>query len=348
MKPLYIKAATLPKHPLGKVIASTNLLAHIIVSKYADGLPLYRQQSILKRYGGNITRTSMATWAIKVAEQLQPLINLAREHQNSDDYLQMDETRIQVLKEPGLSPSSNKYMWVTRGGPPDKLCVLFEYRASRSADTAVDLLTGFKGYLQADGYAAYETASQTHELTLLGCWDHARRKFVDAEKAAGRSAKSKGAKQVPKYAVALSYIRKLYRVEDRIKEKTVEEKYLERQRFSLPILKEFKDWLEHNITKVMKGGQTHTAMQYTLNQWAKLIVYCEDGRLNISNVLVENAIRPFVIGRKGWLFADTPYGAKASAIHYSLIETAKANGLEPFEYYQQIMPLVTECQTFEY
>ena len=332
-----IKAATLPRHPLGKSIASIDLLAYIIISKYADGLPLYRLENILKRHGGDITRTSMANWVIKLRRQLQPLINLLREHQNSYDYINMDETRIQVLKEPGRSPSSHKWMWVTRGGPPDKPIVLFHYQASREKSVPIDLLHGFKGFLQADGYAGYEAVCTQNSLVLLGCWDHARRKFVEAEKAAGKTKKGKSSSKTPRYAVALGKIRKLYLIESRIKEKPAHEKYLERQRLSIPVLEDLKAWLDINITGIATGGKTHIAMQYALNQWPKLIRYCEDGRLNISNVLAENAIRPFVIGRKNWLFADTPQGAHASATHYSLIETAKACGVEPFEYYRWML-----------
>jgi transposase len=342
-----IKAAELPKHPLGKCIATTNLLAHIIISKYADGLPLYRLENILKRYGGEITRTSMANWVIRLQKQLQPLINLLRDHQLSYDYLNIDETRIKVLKEPGYSPSSHKWMWVTRGGPPDKPVILFDYRVTRAKTVPEDLLEGFAGYLQADGYAAYDAVATKLDLKLLACWDHARRKFIEAEKAAGKTKKGQGPKIVPKYKVALSYIGKLYAIEKKIKDETPQLKKLERQKHSLPLLKDFKAWLDKNIAKVPKGTKTHTAIQYTLNQWAKLIRYCDDGRLNISNVLAENAIRPFVIGRKGWLFADTPQGAHASATHYSLIETAKANNVEPFEYYSWMLARLPYAETVE-
>ena len=341
------KVAELPKHSLGKCIATANLLAHIIVSKYADGLPLYRLENILKRYGGEITRTSMANWVIRLRKQLQPLINLLRKHQLSYDYLNMDETRIKVLKETGYSPSSHKWMWVTRGGPPEKPVILFDYRVSRGKEVPEDLLEGFAGYLQADGYASYEHVVKKLQLTLLGCWDHSRRKFVDAEKASGKPKKGKGPKTVPKYAVALGYIRKLYAIESKIKELSPTQKYVERQKHSIPVLEKFKAWLDANISKVPKGTKMHTAIQYTLNQWPKIIRYCDDGRLNISNVAAENAIRPFVIGRKGWLFADTPQGAHASATHYSLIETAKANSVEPFAYYAWLLKELPYAETVE-
>lgn len=341
-----IKAAEMPKHPLPKVIASIGLLAFIVVSKYADGLPLYRLESILKRYGGEISRTSMANWVIKLALQLQPLINLMREHQNSYDYLHIDETRIKVLKEPGRSPTSDKWMWITRGGPPEQPAILFDYDPSRGKEVPLRLLEGFEGYLQSDGYAGYHEVCKQQNLIHLGCWDHARRKFTDAKKSADKKGKkSKG--KVAKFDIALNKIQKLYVVEQNIKTLSAEEKQQQRERCSKPLLDDLKDWLDKNIAKVSKDSATYTAINYTLNQWPKLIRYCDDGRLNISNVAAENAIRPFVIGRKGWLFADTPNGAKASATHYSLIETAKANGLEPYRYLKAVFKRLPYAETVE-
>lgn len=341
-----LKAAELPKHPLGKVVASIGLLAFVIVSKYCDGLPLYRLEAILKRYGGDVSRTSMASWVIKLSLQLQPLINLMREHQLAYDYLLIDETRIKVLKEPGRSPTSDKWMWVTRGGPPDRPVVLFDYDPSRGKEVPLRLLAGYEGYLQSDGYAGYDAVCKDAKVTQLGCWDHARRKFTDAKKAAG-VLKKKDKGKVAKYEVALAKINKLYLIETEIKPLSAAEKYQQRQRRSKPALEDIKKWLDKNISKVPKDSKTHIAIQYALNQWPKLIRYCDDGRLNISNVLAENAIRPFVIGRKGWLFADTPKGASASALHYSLVETAKANGLEPFEYYREILTKLPYAETVD-
>lgn len=341
-----IKAAEMPKHPLPKVIASISLLAYIVVSKYADGLPLYRLENILKRYGGDISRTSMANWVIKLASQLQPLINLMREHQNNYDYLHIDETRIKVLKEPGRSPTSDKWMWVTRGGPPEQPAILFDYDPSRGREVPLRLLEGFEGYLQSDGYAGYHEVCKQQNLIHLGCWDHARRKFTDAKKSAVKKSKQSSSK-VAKFDIALNKIQKLYMVEQSIKLLSAAEKQQQRERLTKPLLEDLKGWLDKNITKVSKDSETYKAINYTLNQWPKLIRYCDDGRLNISNVAAENAIRPFVIGRKGWLFADTPNGAKASATHYSLIETAKANGLEPYRYLKAVFARLPYAETVE-
>ena len=336
--------ATRPVHPLGKCFATISLLAQIITAKYADGLPLYRQEGILKRYGGEISRTNMANWIIRLEDVFKPLMNLIREEQNNGSYLQADETRIQVLKETGKSAQSDKWMWVIRGGPPDKPAVMFHYDPSRSGEVPVRLLDDFNGVLQADGYSGYGQVCKANNITRIGCWDHARRKFVQASKAA-EVKKAKG--RPSKADVALSKIRKLYRLEAKIADQAPEQKRKARQEIAIPILDDLKIWLEQNITRMLKGGLTHQAMQYTLNQWDSLVGYCEDGELNISNALAENAIRPFAVGRRAWLFSDTPRGAHASATCYSLIETAKANQLEPYGYIKYLLDHIGAADTLE-
>ncbi len=339
-----IIAAQRPAHPLGKCIASVRLLAYILVSKYADALPLYRLERILKRYGGAITRTTMANWIIRLDDVFKPLIKLMREHQLEGDYLQADETRVQVLKEDGKPATSDKWMWLIRGGPPDQPVVLFEYDTSRSEAVPSRLLDGFEGVLQTDGYAGYNQVCRDNPITRIGCWDHARRKFVEASKAA--PAKKKGDK-VSKADIAIGKIRKLYAIEERIKDLEPEQKTVQRQRLSKPVLDELKAWLENNIRRVPKDSLTWTAISYTLNQWDLLTGYCDDGRLHISNALAENAIRPFAVGRRNWLFSDTPRGARASATCYSLIETAKANGLEPYDYLHRVLQHIAAADTLE-
>lgn len=340
-----IVAAQRPAHPLGKCIASTSLLAHIITAKYADGLPLYRQEQMLKRLGHEVSRTSMAHWIVRLEEVFRPLINLMREVQNSSDYLQADETRIQVLKEDGKRAQSDKWMWLTRGGPPGQPSVLFAYDPSRAGSVPVRLLDDFTGILQADGYSGYGQVCRANNITRIGCWDHARRKFVEAIKAAPSSGRKKG--KVSKADVALGHINKLYAVERQIKDLSDAERLRIRQSVSLPQLEAFKAWLDVNAGKVAKGTLTRRAMDYTLNQWSYLVGYCERGDLQISNVLAENAIRPFALGRRAWLFADTTRGAHASATCFSLIETAKANGLEPSVYIQHVLTHIAAAETLE-
>jgi len=339
-----IKTALRPAHPLGKCIASVQLLAYILVAKYADALPLYRLERILKRYGGGISRTTMANWIIRLDAVFKPLIHLLREQQLEGDYLQADETRLQVLKENGKPATSDKWMWLVRGGPPDQPSVLFEYDASRGEDVPMRLLDGFEGVLQTDGYAGYNKVCRDNPITRIGCWDHARRKFVEASKAAPTQKKGQ---QVSKADVAIGKIRKLYAIEDRIKDLEPAQKTAQRQQLSQPVLDDLKAWLQTNSRRVPKDSLTWTAINYTLNQWDRLVGYCQDGRLHISNALAENAIRPFAVGRRNWLFADTPRGARASATVYSLIETAKANGLEPYAYLRHVLQHIAAADTVE-
>ena len=344
-----IKAAELPKHPIPKSAVTTNMLAHIIVAKYCDALPLYRQEKILSRYGGSVTRTTMANWLIRLSGQLQPLINLMYDHQRTGPVINADETRIQVLKEPGKAISSDKYMWVTLGGPPGQPSVLFDYDPSRGKEVPLRLFEGFKGCLQTDGYASYNAVCQQEGITQAGCFDHVRRKFTDAKKGEAKTSGQKKQKnpRVSKSDVALGKIRKLYAIEDEIRSLSPADKRHQRQIRSKPLLDDLHAWLEKNIGRVMPDSLVHTAMRYALNQWPKLVVYCENGHLNISNAAAENAIRPFTVGRKNWLFADTPKGARASAIYYSLIESAKANDLEPLAYLSHILKALPYADTVE-
>ncbi len=342
-----IVAAQRPVHPLGKCFASPSLLAYIIASKYADGLPLYRLEGMLKRYGGDISRSNMAHWIVRLQDVFQPLINLIREVQLEGNYLQADETRIQVLKETGKTAQSDKWMWVIRGGPPDKQSVLFEYDPSRAGAVAERLLDGFSGVLQADGYSGYSKVCRIAGITRIGCFDHARRKFVEASRAAETRSTQKKVGQPTKADVALSKIRRLYAIEKSIKDLEHDKKKQARQSLSVPILEDLKPWLEKNVSRVPKDSLTHKAITYTLNQWEYLIGYCEDGQLNISNALAENAIRPFAVGRRAWLFADTSRGARASATCYSLVESAKANGLEPYAYLQHVLAHIAAADTVE-
>jgi transposase len=345
-KKRHIKVALMPKHPISRAMGSISLMCFVLIAKYADGLPLYRQESILSRYGGDISRATLANWIIALAKQLQPLMNLMREHQHTGSVIMADETRVQVLKEPDKPVTSDKFMWVTLGGPPGEKSILFEYDPSRSGEVPLRLLDGFTGYLQTDGYSGYNAVCAKNGNTQLGCWDHARRKFKEAQDAQPKPKKGK-AKKITKADRILSYINKLYMIERQIKERTIYEKYQQRQQRSLPVLNKLKLYLENNQHKVPKDSLTGKAMTYLSNQWGKLNVYCSNGELNISNILAENAIRPFVIGRKAWLFSDTPAGARASATHYSLIETAKANGLEPYAYLKQVLTALPYAESVE-
>lgn len=343
-----IVAAPRPVHPLGKCFAHPSLLAYLITAKYADGLPLYRLEGILKREGHGVSRSVMANWIIRLEDVLRPLINLMREEQNAYRYLQADETRIQVLKEDGKTAQSQKWMWVTRGGPPDKPSVLFAYDPSRAGEVAGRLLDGFSGTLQIDGYSGYAAVCAQQGVRRIGCWDHARRKFVEASRAGSEGKKKGKAKgRVAKADVALGHIRELYAIERKIADRSPEERHRARQALSVPKLEAFKAWLTKNQSRVLTGSLTRKAIDYAINQWAFLTGYCDDGHLHISNILAENAIRPFAVGRKAWLFADTTRGAHASATMYSLIETSKANDLEPRAYLLHVLERIGAADTVE-
>jgi transposase len=339
-----LKIAEVTKHPVPKAMGSVNLMTYIVISKYADGLPLYRLVKIIKRYGGDISRATLANWMIMLSKQAQPLINLLREHQCTGSLIMMDEIRIQVLKVPGYSSTGDKYMRVTLGGPPKEKSVLFEYDPSRRKEIPVRLLDVFEnGFLQTDGYAGYNEVCKQKVLTHLGYWDHARRKFKDAVIAQPKKKKVK----ITKADMALSMINKLYLIEREIKLLSHTEKLKVRQKKSVPQLNKLKKWLDNNRAKIAKDSLTGKAMTYLHNQWEKLIVYCTDGQLSISNIMAENAIRPFAVGRRAWLFSDTPAGANASAIHYSLIETSKLHDLEPYEYLNTIFKALPYAETVE-
>jgi len=310
-------------------MASPGLLATIATAKYQDGLPLYRQEAIFKRMDIELGRNTMARWMVKSAEGLQPIWNLLEDQLLSGAYIHGDETPIQVLKEPDKSAQSRSYMWVRASGLPDKKVILFDYAPGRGGNIAQQLFAGYKGYLQTDDYAGYNAVCAENGITQLGCWAHARRKFIGAQKAL-KTPKGQKAKR-GKADVAINLIAKLYGIERIIKDKTIEERDQIRQRESLPVLKQLRNWLDKTQHPILPKGLLGKALGYLNKNWEKLTIYTQAGYLNIDNNPAENAIRPFVIGRKNWLFSDTPQGAKASAMLYSIIETAKANDLEPFK-----------------
>ena len=342
-----LKLAALPKHPIPKSAVSIAMLTWIIIAKFCDALPLYRQERILGRYGGSLSRTTMANTLIRLSKQLQPLINLLMDHLRSGPLINADETRMQVLKEMSKSINSDKFIWNLLGGPPGQPAVVFHYDPSRSKEVPLRLLEGFHGYLQTDGYAAYSAVCKQEGITQVGCRDHARRKFKDAQKGEKPPGKGNPGQKTSLASTALAKIARLYANEKVIKEATHGDKRQYRQQHSVPVLEEIKAWLDVNINRVEPGSLIHNAIGYALNQWPKLIIYCEDGLLNISNAAAENAIRPLTVGRRNWLFADTPDGARASAIYYSLIESAKANGLEPFEYICYVLKELPYADTVE-
>nr|CRH06508.1 Transposase [Candidatus Magnetococcus massalia] len=333
-----VQRAPMPPQPIPKALATAAMLAFVAVSKYADALPLYRQNIILARSGVDLPRSTLANWMIRCGQLVQPLINLLRDRMLESGVIQMDETSVQVLREDGKPASSKSYMWVQRGGPPGCSVILFDYDATRGGHVPKELLADCKGWLQTDGYSGYLSVGNTEEIEHLGCWAHARRKFAEALKAAGKKKSSKA-------GYAISLISKLYAIEKRIREASPEKRYDTRQSEALPILAKLKEWLNKWLPEVVSTSALGKALSYLAEQWPRLIRYVEDGRLEIDNNGAENAIRPFVIGRKNWLFSNSVRGVKASANLYSLIETAKANGMEPFTYLRHIFEKIPTAQT---
>lgn len=335
----HLLTAALPPQPIPKSNASPGLLAYVATSKFLDALPLYRQSKQFERFGIGLPRSTLAFWMIRSGELLIPLHTLMADTLLCHPYLQMDETTIQVLKEPDKDASSNSYVWVRRGGPVDKPVVLFDYASSRRQAVAQELLVGFTGTLQSDGYRGYSGLCAKNSFQHAGCWAHARRKFDEALKGSkGKSGKA---------SKALLMIQKLYRVETLIKELPPDQKTPVRKAQAVPILNEIKTWLDLSLTQVAPSGLTGKALAYLANQWPSLIVYVNDGHIDIDNNRVERAIRPFVIGRNNWIFSDSVSGAKASARLYSLIETAKLNGLEPYRYLRYVFTELPKAKTLE-
>jgi transposase len=341
-----VRIAPAPVQLIPKSNATAGLLAHIGVSKFADGLPLYRQQKIFDRLGIEMPRAVMAKWMVQAARRCAGLVDLLRGEIRSGPLINIDESPLQVLNEEGRKNTSKSYMWVYRGGQPDRPALLYQYHRTRSGREALEFLDDYHGYIQSDDFSGYDHLDQKPDIVHLGCWAHARRKFV---KVVQVRKKHRSKRVNPKSLAdeALDYIGKLYQIEKEAQQRQLDAAQIRqlRQEKAKPLLDAFKSWLQTNQPLTPPKGLLGQAISYTLTNWNKLIIYLEDGRLRADNNLVENAIRPFVLGRKNWLFAGSPDGAEASATFFSLIETAKANGLEPYAYLRHIFKKLPLAQT---
>ncbi|WP_339493035.1 IS66 family transposase [Pseudomonas sp. EA_15y_Pfl2_R67] len=332
-----------PAQLIEKSMASPSVLAMLLTTKYVDGLPLHRFEKVLARHGVDIPRQTLARWVIQCCEHFQPLLNLMRERLLESPVIHCDETRVQVLKEPDRDPTSQSWMWVQASGPPERPVILFDYTTSRAQEVPLRLLADYRGYLMTDDYAGYNAAGTQPGVERLACMAHARRKFVDAQKV-----QPKG--KTGRADVALAMINKLYGIERDLKDVTDDQRFAGRQAQSLPVLTQLKSWLEKTLPQVTAQSALGKAVHYLGNNWSRLERYIEAGFLPIDNNAAERAIKPFVIGRKAWLFSDTPKGAAASAQLYSLIETAKANGQEPYAWLRHVLerlPLAESVEDFE-
>jgi transposase len=341
-----VMIAPAPVQLIPKSNATAGLLAHIAVSKFADAVPLYRQQKIFGRLGIDLSRAVMAKWMVQAAGSCAGLIDLLQEEIRGGPLIGIDESPLQVLNEAGRQNTSKSYMWVYRGGQLDRPTLLYQYHRTRSGRVALEFLADYHGYIQSDDFSGYDHLDQNPNIVHLGCWAHARRKFVKVVKV---RKKHRPKRVNPKSLAdeALDYIGNLYQIEKEAHRRELDTMriYQLRQEKAKPLLDKFKGWLETNRPLTPPKGLLGKAISYTLSNWKKLLIYLEDGRLRPDNNLVENAIRPFVVGRKNWLFAGSPDGAKASATFFTLIETAKANGLEPYAYLRHIFEKLPLAKT---
>jgi hypothetical protein len=330
-----VKIAPMPSLLLPKSLATPELIAYTIIAKYCDHIPLYRQQNIWNRLGIDMPRSSLCGWLLKVSELIEPLVKLLRLHIIAYDYAQADETTVQVLDEMGRNNKTKSYIWCYRGGGV-KPCIVYEYQVTRGGYHAERFLSGFRGYLQSDAYSGYNFADKNDGIVRVGCMAHARRKFADIIKIS----KMNGLAHE-----AIKFFKALYKIEKEAREENVlpSARLLLRDEKAKPILAAFKIWLDNHLTKTPVQSKIGDAIRYTLSNWEFLNNYLKDGRIEIDNNLLENAIRPFAVGRKNWLFMGSPSGAKAGAIFYSLIETCKSNDIEPYQYFCTMLHRIREC-----
>ena len=342
-----VKVAPPPPQPIPKSFATPSLLAQIVTSKYADALPLYRQEKIFGRIGVDLSRATMASWVIRMGDLVTPLLDYALGEIRNGDYVQADETPFQVLKEDGKRATSKSYLWALRGGTePEHPLLYYEYAPTRSGEVAQRLLEGFEGFLHTDGYWGYDGFDDQPGVVHVGCFAHARRKFDEALRGQGKS--SKKSKPGAKKSLArqgFDQINKLYKIERGYGDAPAAERHALRAEKLAPKLVKLREWIDDSKDRVPPKSLTGKAISYLDSQWSKLVRVLDDGRIPLDTNAVERGIRPFVIGRRNWLFADTPSGATASARLYSLVETAKANGLEPWAYLAEVFEKLPAAAT---
>lgn len=320
-----IVKAPVPKPVLPGSMASPSLLAFIIESKYNKALPLYRQEEAFVNFGIDISRQTMANWVMQGSEKwLKRIHDRLHHHLLREPVIHADETPFQVLDE----KTGSSYMWLyASAATGNHLISVYEYQPGRSQRYPKAFLRGFDGFLQTDGYGGY---NDVEGVIRVGCMAHARRKFTDALKALPKDADISRTK----VSEGLGYITQLYRFEQKYRELELlpQKRFEARLVDAQPVLEAFRLWLSEQNAKALPKGKLGEAVKYCINQWDLLKAYLLDGRISIDNNLAERAIKPFVIGRKNFLFAKSPKGASASAMCYSIVHTAKSNGLVPFEY----------------
>ena len=326
-KPVIVKSQV-PAALVGKGPASASTVAWTMYQKYANGLPLYRQEKDWKQYGAQISRTTLASWIIYCSQNyFQPMYDYFHRELLKRSFAMADETRVQVLNEGGRRAQTQSFMWLFRSGEDGlPAIILYGYSPTRSGSHAREFLEGYSGYLETDGYQGYNNLPG---IRRCSCWAHIRRYFIDAVPKGKQYDYSQPAVQ------GVQYCNRLFAIEDSINKKYPGD-YEKRKQLRLekekPVLEALFAWANELKDKTAPKSALGKALHYLLEQWPYLLRYLEDGRLEISNNRAERSIKPFVMGRKNWLFANTPAGARSSAVIYSLIETAKENGLDPYRY----------------
>jgi len=334
-----ILTAPMPISAFPNSLASPTAVAHIMTSKFVEGCPLYRQEQSWQRLGFSLSRQSMANWMLTGADWLHKIYARMQVHLLGRDIVHADETTLQVLKEPGRAAQTQSYLWLYRSGREGPPLVLYEYQPTREGTHPKTFLKHFCGFVHVDGYAGYEGLPH---VTLVGCWSHARRKFVEAINVLPAAARKQGGTFAHE---GLAFCDTLFAIERALHGVTAEERFAGREAKSKPELERFRVWLDAMEGKVLPKSALGAAITYGRNQWPKLIGFLKDGRLELDNNRAERSIKPFVIGRKNWLFANTPRGARSSAIIYSIVETAKENGLNPFSYLTYLFELLPNINT---
>ncbi len=336
-----IITAPAPLKVLPKISVSESFLSFLVVSKLDDRQPLYHLEKQLKeRHGVDCSRQSMAGWMIDLMPPMQPLYNLFKDQVIEYDVASCDATTLQVLNEPGRAAATKSYMYCMRGGESGREVVLYEYNDREHKKFIAGWFTGFQGYLHVDGDNFFEDMPEIPGVVLVNCNTHARRKFEPIAQAA----KGKGiAKE------AMRRYKELYKIEREAKDKnlTAQERHALRQEKSKPLMESFKKWLDEIYPTVLPQSPLGKAIQYGQNRWPGLMRFLDDGRLEIDNNLTEQKIKPVVIARKNFLFADSVAGAKALCMHFSFIQTAKLHKHDPYHYYCLLLKRLPHCKTVE-
>jgi len=337
-----IVKADMPVPVIKGGFASPEAIAYIAVQKFVMGSPLYRQEHEWNRQDIQLSRQTMSNWLVKASNDwLEPIYAELKRRLLQHGVLHADETTLQVLHESGKPAQSKSYMWLYRtSGITDRHIVLYDYKPDRKAAHPEAFLKDFTGYLHADGYDGYHRLFES--ITVVGCWAHLRRKFDELLKTL-KPGEQTGSDAV----IGIAYCDRLFHIEKRLASMPPEQRKMERDRLSRPVVDEFYAWVESAYRTAMPKTLIGRALHYAKSQKRYLLRYLLDGRLEISNNRAERSIKPFVIGRKNWLFANTPNGARASAVYYSLIETAKENGIDPYGYLAKVFRAAPNLGTGE-